>query len=89
MNHKTALPNKGYLQRNEVCAIESFEGIRYAKLESIEFVYDVSKLTTQKDFFVSTIFELIDSNFEGIEIGFSGDWENNDNFEKIKISVSV
>ena len=83
MSHKTAPPSRGYLQLNEVCCVLNSDGLRYTVLESFEYVYDVSKLTTQKDFFVATICELIDSGFEGIKIGFFG------NFDKIKIEINA
>jgi hypothetical protein len=83
LNHKTSPPSKGYLLRSEVCKIQNFEGIHQATLESIEYIYNVSILSTQKNFFASTVCELIDAGFEGITIGFLGD------FDKIKIKVSI
>lgn len=83
MNHKTSPPSKGYLQRNEICKFQNFKGIQQSTLVSIEYIYNVSILTTQKNFFASTVCELIDAGFEGITIGFLGD------FDKIKINTSI
>ncbi len=87
-NHKTIPPSN----RSEVLSIKNKDGVRFAQHDSFEYVYNVSKLSTKKYFFMLTILDILDKNpLSGVTVCFFGDLQKAENertkLDKIKIVV--